>query len=91
MEAHLVLLTQIQIIKIILVQTNFLDQDQAVNQNLATKDPRNKVEKTEQMELGIIHPLHHLLTKMVQKDQSLRRDKSIQEQDNLSIGTIPLT
>ena len=83
MEAHLALLIQIQTIRIILVQTNILDQDQAVNQNLATKDPRNKVEKTELMELGIIHPLHHLLTKMAQKDQSLGRDKSILELDNL--------
>ena len=83
MEAHLALLIQIQTIKIILVQTNFLDQDQAVNQKLAAKDLRNKIEKTELMELGTIHHLHHLLTKMVQKDLSLRRDKSIQELDNL--------
>ena len=81
MEAHLALLIQIQTTMIILVQPNFLDQNQAVNQNLA--DPRNQVEKTELMELGLIHLLHHLLTKTVQKDQSPRRDKSIQELDNL--------
>ena len=81
MEAHLALLIQIQTTMIILVQPNFLDQDQAVNQNLA--DPRNQVEKTELMELELIHLLHHLLMKTVQKDQSLRRDKSIQELDNL--------